>query len=87
MRSFFLFALLVAAASAFVAPAGQAVANTRAAQAPSMMIDASIMESSANNANLIATSIGDNGGLFFPVAGIISLAALILFLAPPLKED
>lgn len=52
-----------------------------------MMIDASIIESSANNANLIATSIADNGGLFFPVAGIISLAGLILFLAPPLKED
>jgi hypothetical protein len=53
-----------------------------------MIIDGSIIESTVTQAtNLIATSGGDNGGFFFPVAGIGSLAALILFLAPPLKED
>mmetsp|Transcript_18925 Transcript_18925/g.29697 ORF Transcript_18925/g.29697 Transcript_18925/m.29697 type:complete len:88 (+) Transcript_18925:66-329(+) len=87
MRSFFLFALLVAAASAFVSPAGQTVGMSRTAEAPNMLIDGSVMESAASTANLIATSNADNGGMFFPVAGIISLAALILFLAPPLKED
>ncbi|KAL9178773.1 hypothetical protein ACHAXT_003904 [Thalassiosira profunda] len=87
MRNLFLLALLVAAASAFVAPANMAVASTRSAQtAPNMMIDGSILESAANNANLIATSSGDNGGAFFPVVGIISLAGLILFLAPPLAD-
>jgi hypothetical protein len=52
-----------------------------------MIIDGSVMESAASTANLIATSAGENGGFFFPVAGIVSLAGLILFLAPPLKED
>ena len=53
-----------------------------------MIIDGSIIESTVTQAtNLIATNGGDNGGFFFPVAGIGSLAALILFLAPPLKED
>ncbi|KAL7439182.1 hypothetical protein ACHAXH_009069 [Discostella pseudostelligera] len=89
MRSFFLFALLVAAASAFVAPANKAVAMSgrTAPVVPNMVIDGSVMESAASTANLIATSAGENGGFFFPVAGIVSLAGLILFLAPPLKED
>ncbi|KAL7549260.1 hypothetical protein ACHAWF_012524 [Thalassiosira exigua] len=88
MRSLFVFALLVAAASAFVAPANQAVATPRAATAaPNMLIDGSVMESAASTANLIATSNADNGGFFFPVAGIVSLAALILFLAPPLVDE
>jgi hypothetical protein len=51
-----------------------------------MIVDGSVMESAVSTANLIATSAGENGGFFFPVAGIASLAALILFLAPPLKE-
>ena len=54
---------------------------------PNMVIDGSVVESAVNTANIVATSIGDNGGLFFPVAGLGSVAALILFLAPPLKED
>ncbi|KAL3784527.1 hypothetical protein HJC23_012162 [Cyclotella cryptica] len=89
MRSLFLLALLVAAASAFVAPANKAVAfgRTAAPQAPKMMIDGSVMESAAANANLIATSSGDFGGAFWPVAGIVSIAALILYLAPPLVGD
>ena len=88
MRSFFLLSLLVAAASAFTAPAHKAVGMQRTApKAPQMVIDGSVVESAVQTANIIATSSGDNGGLFFPVAGIGSIAALILFLAPPLKED
>ena len=52
-----------------------------------MMIDGSVLESAASTANLIATSSDANGGAFFPVAGIVSLAALILFLAPPLVDS
>mmetsp|Transcript_9775 Transcript_9775/g.12346 ORF Transcript_9775/g.12346 Transcript_9775/m.12346 type:complete len:90 (-) Transcript_9775:337-606(-) len=89
MRTFFLLALLVAAASAFVAPANKAVAfgRTSATEAPKMMVDGSVFESAASNANLIATSSDSFGGAFWPVAGIVSIAALILYLAPPLKED
>ncbi|EJK65493.1 hypothetical protein THAOC_13638 [Thalassiosira oceanica] len=88
MRSLFILALLVAAASAFVAPANQAVATVRpASEAPKMMIDGSVMESVVTNANLIATNGGDNGGFFFPVIGLGSLAALILYLAPPLVDE
>merc|ERR1712157_358739 len=88
MRSLFLLALIIAAASAFVAPANHAVASTRAAPASvDMMVDGSVMESAVNTANLIATSSGDNGGFFFPVIGIASLAALILYLAPPLVDE
>lgn len=89
MRSFFLLALLVAAASAFVAPVNKAVgmSGRSVPMAPKMMIDGSVIESAANSANLIATSNGDNGGFFFPVVGLVSLAALILYLAPPLVEE
>jgi hypothetical protein len=52
-----------------------------------MMIDGSVMESAINNANVIATSSNDFGGAFWPVAGIVSIAALILYLAPPLVGD
>jgi hypothetical protein len=55
-------------------------------EAPKMMIDGSIFESAASTANLIATNSAENGGAFFPVAGIVSLAALILYLAPPLVD-
>mmetsp|Transcript_1097 Transcript_1097/g.1381 ORF Transcript_1097/g.1381 Transcript_1097/m.1381 type:complete len:91 (+) Transcript_1097:43-315(+) len=89
MRSFFLFSLLVAAASAFVAPVNQAVAFNRAStvEAPKMMIDGSVLDSAVQTANLIATSSDANGGAFFPVAGIVSLAGLILYLAPPLVDS
>ena len=50
---------------------------------PNMVADGSVVESAVNTAIIVATSIGDNGGLFFPVAGLGSVAALILFLAPP----
>ena len=64
-----------------------AMSGRTAPVVPNMIIDGSVMESAASTANLIATSAGENGGFFFPVAGIVSLAGLILFLAPPLKED
>jgi hypothetical protein len=41
----------------------------------------------ASSANLIATSAGENGGYFYPVAGIAFLAALILYLSPPLADE
>lgn len=41
----------------------------------------------AANANLIATSAEENGGYFYPVAGLGLLAALILYLSPPLAAD
>lgn len=40
-----------------------------------------------SNSNLIATSAGDNGGYFYPVAGIALLASLILYLSPPLADE
>lgn len=61
---------------------------SRTAEAPQMMVDGAAMDSAVSTvANIIATNSGDNGGLFFPVAGLGALSALILFLAPPLKED
>ncbi len=52
-----------------------------------MMIDGSVMESIASTSNVVATNSGDFGGAFWPVAGIVSLAALILYLAPPLVDN
>jgi len=52
-----------------------------------MMIDGSVLDSAVQTANLIATSSDANGGAFFPVAGIVSLAGLILYLAPPLVDS
>lgn len=68
------------------APTTTAFNRASTVEAPKMMIDGSVLESAASTANLIATNSGDNGGAFFPVAGIVSLAALILFLAPPLVD-
>ena len=41
----------------------------------------------ASNSNLIATSVSDFGGYAWPVVGIGALAAIILFLAPPLVDE
>lgn len=92
MRSFFLFALIIAAASAFVQPATKAVAfsGRTTPQAPQMIVDGSVLESAVSavsNANLIATTSGDFGGAFFPVVGLAGIGALILFLAPPLVSN
>ena len=39
------------------------------------------------SSQVLASSVSDFGGYFFPVLGIGSLAALILFLAPPLADE
>lgn len=41
----------------------------------------------ATTSNIVASTVTDFGGYLFPVFGIISLAALILFLAPPLVDE
>eukprot|EP00526_Cylindrotheca_closterium_P027147 CAMPEP_0113650484 /NCGR_PEP_ID=MMETSP0017_2-20120614/26867_1 /TAXON_ID=2856 /ORGANISM="Cylindrotheca closterium" /LENGTH=48 /DNA_ID=CAMNT_0000563007 /DNA_START=340 /DNA_END=486 /DNA_ORIENTATION=+ /assembly_acc=CAM_ASM_000147 len=41
----------------------------------------------ATSTNMIASSVGDFGGYFFPVVGLGALAAFILFLAPPLVDE
>ena len=41
----------------------------------------------AANVNLIASSVDDNGGFFFPIVGLGAIAALILFLSPPLADE
>lgn len=46
-----------------------------------------VVSSVAQNANLIATNADEFGGFFYPVAGIGLLAALILYLSPPLASD
>mmetsp|Transcript_9475 Transcript_9475/g.13201 ORF Transcript_9475/g.13201 Transcript_9475/m.13201 type:complete len:98 (-) Transcript_9475:267-560(-) len=95
MCAFFLFALLIAAASAFVAPSTKTVSTrtafsprTEAPSAPKMMAEGSDVAVSnfAENANVIASNVGDFGGYLFPVFGILALSALILYLAPPLGD-
>ena len=53
-----------------------------------MMVEGADVAASqvANNANLIASSVGDFGGYLFPLFGLIALSGLILFLAPPLGD-
>ena len=41
----------------------------------------------AASSNVVASSVTDFGGYLFPVFGIISLGALILYLAPPLADE
>ncbi|GFH61343.1 hypothetical protein CTEN210_17819 [Chaetoceros tenuissimus] len=89
-RALFVFALIIAAASAFVQPANYAVsrASFAAPEAPKMMMEGSDIAVSnvAQNANLVASNVQDFGGYLFPVFGILSLAALILYLSPPLAD-
>jgi hypothetical protein len=54
-----------------------------------MIVDGAIMEQASavlSNSQLVAAQVGDFGGYLFPVVGIASLAALILFLSPPLAD-
>jgi hypothetical protein len=41
----------------------------------------------AASSNMVAANISDFGGLLFPVFGLICLAGLILYLAPPLIDE
>ena len=71
--------------SHFLPAAPRAFKPTTPAQ---MMVEGSDVAVSnvAANANLIASNVSDFGGYLFPVFGIISLAALILYLSPPLAD-
>lgn len=70
----------------FVAVATPAFAR---ATAPKMMVEGADVAISniAANANLVASSSSDFGGYLFPIAGILSLGAIILYLAPPLADE
>eukprot|EP00547_Thalassionema_nitzschioides_P002449 CAMPEP_0194203402 /NCGR_PEP_ID=MMETSP0156-20130528/3195_1 /TAXON_ID=33649 /ORGANISM="Thalassionema nitzschioides, Strain L26-B" /LENGTH=52 /DNA_ID=CAMNT_0038929149 /DNA_START=219 /DNA_END=377 /DNA_ORIENTATION=- len=52
-----------------------------------MVVDGELINNIASSAQLIASNNGDFGGYFFPVVGLGSVAALILFLAPPLGDE
>ncbi|GAX16652.1 hypothetical protein FisN_23Hh219 [Fistulifera solaris] len=91
-RVLFFIALIIAAASAFVAPASNAVsspafARTSAPKMTEVVMDVDMISTFAQNANVIATSSGDFGGAFYPVAGLTLLGALILYLSPPLADE
>ena len=92
-RTLLILALFVAAASAFVNPASNAVASpafTRTT-APKMAFDvteiANSVSSVASNSNMIATQVSDFGGYTWPVFGIIALSGVILYFAPPLADE
>lgn len=56
-------------------------------EAPKMMLEGSdVVVSQLNNANLIASNVSDFGGYLFPLFGLLGLAGVILFLAPPLAD-
>jgi len=89
-RVLFVFALIIAAASAFVQPTNHAVARPAFAPkvaAPQMVAESMQLADIAQTAQLIATSSEDFGGPFFEIFGLGSIAALILFLSPPLSDE
>lgn len=74
----------------FFAVSNTAFARSSAPQAPKMALDGVVdivSNQIAANSNLIATSVGDNLGYTFPIVGILSLAAFILYLSPPLADE
>mmetsp|Transcript_33779 Transcript_33779/g.81285 ORF Transcript_33779/g.81285 Transcript_33779/m.81285 type:complete len:97 (-) Transcript_33779:405-695(-) len=95
IRTLFVLAFCLASASAFVAPVNNAVASpafvAREAPKVNLMENVDMAEVSsqvvAQSSNLLASNVQDFGGYAFPVFGIGALAALILFLAPPLVDE
>lgn len=55
--------------------------------APQMVAESMQLADIAQTAQLIATSSEDFGGPFFEIFGLGSIAALILFLSPPLSDE
>mmetsp|Transcript_9426 Transcript_9426/g.13556 ORF Transcript_9426/g.13556 Transcript_9426/m.13556 type:complete len:90 (+) Transcript_9426:80-349(+) len=88
MRIALIFALIVVAATAFVAPANQALSKPAFSrvEAPKM-IGVEGIEAVNSASTVVASTVSDFGGYLFPILGIGSLAALILFLAPPLADE
>ncbi|KAG7345403.1 hypothetical protein IV203_032934 [Nitzschia inconspicua] len=85
-------ALCIASVSAFVAPVNNAVAHPAfaAREAPKLNLLENTMTdftSQVATSNMVASNVQDFGGYFFPVFGIVALAGLILFLAPPLVDE
>eukprot|EP00428_Durinskia_dybowskii_P025819 CAMPEP_0170232398 /NCGR_PEP_ID=MMETSP0116_2-20130129/15940_1 /TAXON_ID=400756 /ORGANISM="Durinskia baltica, Strain CSIRO CS-38" /LENGTH=92 /DNA_ID=CAMNT_0010483183 /DNA_START=96 /DNA_END=374 /DNA_ORIENTATION=- len=91
IRALFVLSLIVAVASAFVAPVNHAAVGPAfvAREAPKMNMIENLADFSevAATSNMVASSVTDFGGYLFPVFGIASLAALILYLAPPLVDE
>mmetsp|Transcript_21056 Transcript_21056/g.32565 ORF Transcript_21056/g.32565 Transcript_21056/m.32565 type:complete len:98 (+) Transcript_21056:111-404(+) len=88
-------ALLVVATQAFVPTVSRGVAAPRPAfakTAPRITSDLSmapvdsIVNDVVSSSNVLASNVGDFGGFLFPVFGIGLLAALILYLSPPLAD-
>lgn len=60
---------------------------TREAPKVNMIENMADFSEIATSTNMVASTVGDFGGYFFPVVGLGALAALILFLAPPLVDE
>ena len=88
---FAFFALLLVSASAFVAPTNRALVSKvgpsiqKEAAAPLTTVN--MLPIDAASSQMIASNVSDFGGYLFPVFGIASLAALILYLSPPLVDE
>ena len=54
---------------------------------PVDVVDVDAVSNFAQNANVLASNAEDFGGYFYPVAGLGLLAALILYLSPPLVDE
>ncbi|GMH52646.1 hypothetical protein TrRE_jg10796 [Triparma retinervis] len=86
--------LVIAVATAFVPPtsmvAGQRATKPAFTTSANMIpVDAVQMSDAVSNAMLVASqnqTPTDFGGLLFPVGGLGLLAALILYLSPPLSD-
>eukprot|EP00429_Kryptoperidinium_foliaceum_P016041 CAMPEP_0176047570 /NCGR_PEP_ID=MMETSP0120_2-20121206/23626_1 /TAXON_ID=160619 /ORGANISM="Kryptoperidinium foliaceum, Strain CCMP 1326" /LENGTH=92 /DNA_ID=CAMNT_0017380985 /DNA_START=103 /DNA_END=381 /DNA_ORIENTATION=- len=91
IRALFVLSLVVAAVSAFVTPVNQAAVGPAfvAREAPKVNMIDNVADFSevVNTSNMVASSVSDFGGYLFPVFGIGALAALILYLAPPLVDE